>query len=217
MNMIRTLVPRLLTIAFVGVSLAVLAACETPRGSTGGRIDPYRSTAADENSGQANIPALLEFSDGVVDKLAQEISEIDSIRSAPTKSVLEMGTLLNQTQTPTGDFELLRTRVQSRIFDSKLIRRSFVFVENRSRMNQEAVRIDGDTSAGDILQEGKGGVQPSAKYDPKITYVLQGDFYEAIRSAAGVERRQFFLRFKLVNLYSREIVFQKDYDLAQAR
>ena len=52
----------------------------------------------------------------------------------------------------------------------------------------------------------------TAQYDPKITYVLQGDFFESDRG----ERRQYYFEFKLTNLATREIVFNKHFDLAQA-
>lgn len=212
--------PRLLSVRALTLGLlaaAALTGCEdVPKGHDGGRVDPYKSTEADRHSGRANIPALLEFTDRVAEQLAQDLCEIDEVQKAPTKLVLEMGTIKNDTQTPTTDFELIRSRLQSQIFKSKIIRRQFLFVESRSRMNEEMRRVEGEDATGkDLLQEG-GAAQPgSDRYDPKITYVLQGDFHEANRSGGGGERRQFFFRFKLVNLASRQMVFQGDFDLAQ--
>jgi hypothetical protein len=189
-----------------------MGCASAPEGSTGGRIDSYRTTDSDRNSSSASIPALLEYSDTVSQALAQEITSIPDIENAPTRCVLELGSIANKTSTPTGDFEQIRARIRGQIFQSKLIKGRFMIVEARDRMDSELNRVNGDSGQKDLLNEGTGGSAGTAKYDPKITYVLQGDFFESNRG----DRRQYYFEFKLTNLATREIVFNKSFDLAQA-
>ena len=58
-----------------------------------------------------------------------------------------------------------------------------------------------------------GAAGTTARYDPELTYVLQGDFLEAGRGP----RRQYYFDFKLTNVASRKIVFLKSFDLGQVR
>lgn len=181
----------------------LLAACDTtPTGDTGGRIDPYRTTASDRASTRPNIPSLLEFSEITAQRLAQDLAQIDEIRHANQKVVLELGTLANQTSTPTSDFELIQARVRGQLLKSDVVRRHFIVVMDRARMNAEMSQVSAGATAGN-----------SALYDPAITYVLQGDFHEQVRG----DRRQYYFTFSLTNLASRVIVFHEDYDLAQVR
>jgi hypothetical protein len=196
----------------VAVAL-VLAGCQNrqPVGSTGGRIDPYRTTASDQASGRANIPSLLEFSEQTARRLAEDICQLDGIAnsggggasggaSGGQRQVLELGTITNLTQTPSSDFELIQNRLRGQLLRSDLVKRNFVVVMDRQRMTSEYERL------------GAVGADP-ARYDAANTYVLQGDFHEAIRG----ERRQYYFQFVLTNLATRQIVFQDDYDLAQVR
>ena len=173
------------------------------------RGDKARATG--RNSSGASLPALLEYSDTVSQALGQELTEIPDIEKAPTRCVLELGSINNQTNTPTGDFEQIQARIRGQIFQSKLIKSRFMIVEGRGRMNNELGRVQGDSGRKDLLQDGSGPAG-TAQYDPKITYVLQGDFHESDRG----DRRQYYFEFKLTNLSTREIVFDKPFDLAQA-
>ncbi|MCC7191418.1 MAG: hypothetical protein IT444_01440 [Phycisphaeraceae bacterium] len=187
-----------------------LAGCQKNSGSTGGRIDPYRTTSADRLSDRASIPAMLEFGDTVAAQLAQQITDIDEIRNSPTKVVLELGSIDNHTATPSSDFEQLRNRVRGQLYQSRLMRKYFLIVENRQRMQAEYDRIVGPDGppGGDSQPSDRGGV---AGYDPRTTYVLQGDFFEMNR----LDRRQYYFEFKLTNLVTREIVFSEHFDLGQ--
>ncbi len=178
----------------------VLVACGPPKGDPGGRIDPYATTGSDRASSKASIPAMLEFSDRVVASLTQQISAIPEIEGLPTRAVLELGTIENHTRMPTRDFEQLRQRLRGQIFQSSLLRDRFLIVEPRQRMQREHDRLVGAGAEGG-----------PARYDPAITYVLQGDFYESNR----IDRRQYYFEFKLTNVESRQIVFLDQFDLAQ--
>ena len=190
---------KMTTFSVIGLSLLLLAGCQKNIGDRGGRVDPYRTTDADRGSSRASIPAMLEFGDRTAEALAQRITDIDAVRASDERLILEMGSIENHTSTPTSDFELLRNRLRGQIFKSSLIKQRFMIVEGRSRMEAEQQRVTGERST------------EVAGYDPVITYVLQGDFYESNRR----DRRQYYMEFKLTNLASREIVFQETFDLAQ--
>ena len=184
------------TLMFSMFSL-VLTGCE----KTGSRIDPYESTKSDLNSKQASIPALLEFSDLTAQRLAQDITSIPQVRDSSERLVLELGSIENRTRTATTDFELIQRRLRSQLMRSDVVRRNFMIVEGRQRMDSELQRVAGVTDS------------TTARYNPADTFVLQGDFFEARRG----DRSQFFFNFKLTNLATRELVFDSDYDLAQLR
>jgi len=182
------------------LSVLVLLGCQStePIGSTGSRIDPYRSTPADTASNKASIPALLEFSSQTASRLAYDLANIDEIRNANQKMVLELGTIANHTATPSSDFEAIQKRVRGQLLKSDVVRKKFDITMDPARMDAEMARL------------GATGAAP-ARYDSNITYVLQGDFHEANRGG----RRQYYFQFMLTHLGSRRIVQQFDYDLAQ--
>jgi Peptidoglycan-synthase activator LpoB len=189
--------------ALLAAAVIVLPACGPDRGSTGGRIDPYRTTDSDLGSQQASIPALLEFTDRTAEELAQDLAALPEINAAaPDRATLELGDILNKTRTSTTDFELIQKRLRGALQRSQLVRSKMRIVESRSRIEAERERVNADPTTN------AGG---SAKYDPKFTFVLQGDFYEAKRG----DRRQYYFEFKLTNLQSREIVYLNQFDLGQ--
>lgn len=192
--------PGILTMILLAL---VVTGCRSgpPRDTTGGRIDPYRTTDADHASSSASGAALWEYSDRVAESLVRDLSELDRIRTAPTRVVLELGNLRNRTNTPTGDFELIQHRIRGKIRKSRLIRDHFLIVDDPQRMDSEKQRIigGGDDSTG------------TARYKAEETYVLMGDFFESRR---GLTRRYYF-EFKLTHLASRELIFNESYDLAQ--
>ena len=180
-----------------------VAGCRSgpPRGTTGGRIDPYRTTAADRESSSASGAALWEYSDQVAEALARDLSDLDQIRAAPTRVVLELGDLRNRTNTPTGDFELIQHRIRTRLTKSRLIRDHFIIVDDPHRMDSEKRRLIGSDT----------GDTGTARYKPEDTYVLLGDFFESRRGST----RRYYFEFKLTQLASREMVWDSSYDLAQ--
>lgn len=180
----------------VVLAAAALAACGgPPHGDSGGRLDPRETTAADVMSDQANVPDMLSFGDQVGESLAYQISDIPEIRSSPTRVILELGTIENQTRTPLSDFEMIQKRLHRAIQRSPHLRSKVMVVESRDRMEYEMAKVTGQG----------GGV---AQYDPNQTYVLQGDFYEAVRGNA----RRYWFNFQLTNLASRAIVFTEDFE-----
>ena len=185
----------------------VLTGCKS--GSTGGRIDPYSTKKGENKGGKVSMPALLQFSDETGEQLVYDLTSIPEIRDAPTQVVLELGNILNKTRSATIDYEIVQRKLRGKIQNSGLAREYFLIVENRQRMDLEKNRISGTTQP-DLLQEGTGNTG-TAKYDPNITYVLQGSFLESVRN--GVSR--YYFEFSLTNLGSRQRVFGKDYVYGQ--
>lgn len=195
MNNRRTGVMRWTCLSLILAGLLITAGCE----SKGGRIDSYEVTDAGLASGKAYIPALLEFGDKTGQQLAQEIAAIPQAQESSERLILELGSIDNRTQTSTNDFELIQRRLRSQLMKSDVVRREFMIVEGRQRMDAELRRVAGPEFG------------TAERYDPAKTYVLQGDFLEAQRG----DRSQYFFNFKLTNLATRELVFDSDYDLAQ--
>ena len=191
-------------------AVLVLGACAADPIAPGssGRLDSYQTTRADRASDQASIPALLEFSDITADRLALEIADLRRIADADSRLLLELGTIENQTRTPSRDFEQIQRRLRSRLINSDVMRERFVIVEDLGRVERELERI-GAGGGDDLLQEGRGG--QGATYDPEQTFVLSGDFFESRRDG----RRQYWFEFRLIHVGSREIVHSSDFDLAQ--
>ncbi|MEX0886354.1 MAG: hypothetical protein WD009_07940 [Phycisphaeraceae bacterium] len=206
----HTLARSTATFAFT-LGLLAMVGCQSdpiaPRASD--RIDSYETTRADRESTSASIPAMLEFSDQTADRLALEIADLPRIAAADHRLLLELGTIDNQTRTPTRDFEQIQRRLRSRLINSDVMRNHFVIVEDLRRVDRELERIGAGDN--DLLQEGSG--TSGTRYDPEHTYMLSGDFYESRRG----DRRQYWFEFRLLHVGSREIILSSDFDLAQTR
>lgn len=189
----------------------LLGGCQSsaPQGSTGGRIDPYATTEADRRSRAASMPTLLEFGDQAAQNLIRDLPDVQEIQALPTKAVLELGDIANNTRTPSNNFEMIQRRLRGQLLQSRMIKDNFIVVESGRRMDLELTRVTGPP-ADDLLQEGGGG-GGTAQYDPNITFLLMGDFYEAGRG----DTRRYWCEFKLVNLGSRQIVENFNYEWGQ--
>ncbi len=208
---------RFQSVTVVGAAIMVttaglLTGCtrNQPVGNSGGRINPYATTRADEASEAANMAALWEYSDQVAQALARRIGAIPEITSAPTRVIVELGAIENQTNTPRGDFELIQRRLRSKLFSSDIVTANVKFVESVQAMDAEARRVQGGQT--DPLQRDYAQGQTD-RYDLAQTYVLRGSFFESRRG----DTRRYFFEFNLVNIQSRAIVFNEPFDLAQQR
>jgi hypothetical protein len=179
-------------------------------GQSGGRINPYASTRADEASSAASMPAMWEYSDQVAEALASRISRIPEIAGSPTRVVVELGAIENQTNTPRSDFELIQRRLRGRLLSSDIVTANVRFVESVAAMDAEQRRVQGGET--DPLQRDYDGGRTD-RYDPRHTYVLRGGFFESMRG----DTSRYYFEFNLVNLQSRDIVFNEPFDLAQQR
>lgn len=172
-------------------------------GDSGGRINPYASTGADRASTDASMPALWEYSDQVAQALAKRINEIPEIANSPSKVIIELGSIENQTNTPRSDFELIQRRLRGRLLHSDYVTSRVRFVESVQSMDAERRRVLGEDPYTNSGQ--------TNRYDTNATYVLRGAFFESDRSST----RRYYFEFNLVNLQSRDIVFNESFDLAQ--
>lgn len=184
----------------------VLAACSNPgpapRGNTGGRIDPYRSTSVDAQSGAANTVDLLQFSDAVGRAIALRIADVDEIEQSPEKVVIEMGGIENKTYTPTSDFEIMRRRVFTGLVNTNAVARLADIVEAPETMDAQRGRFANDFGQTD-------------RYGTRQTYLLQGYFGELTRG--GGAQSNYYYEMTLTNLQSRRIIFAEQFDSKQIR
>ncbi|MFN0206791.1 MAG: hypothetical protein ACKVS6_10840 [Planctomycetota bacterium] len=196
------------------ISISFAGCGSPPRGDHQGRVDPYATTPEDRGDSRANFQALLEHSDVAAQSLAQKIVHIPDIKNAPSKVVVELGTLNNETRTPTSDFRLLQNRLRGKLLQSDVLLKVAVVNEEPEKMSKDQERYGAKAGEPDRLDMGQGGAARTDRYDPNITYLLTGIFHEANR---GGDKRYYYFEFKLVNLGSRKIVFSEMMDLAQIR
>ncbi|MEL6740114.1 MAG: hypothetical protein AAFP26_05625 [Planctomycetota bacterium] len=173
-----------------------------PRGDTGGRVDPYRSTGIDAGSARASTVDLLEFSDRVGEALASRIATIPEIAGAADRVVIEMGAIENSTQTPSSDFAIMRRRVFASLVNSDLVRPYADILEAPEVTDRQRGRFAIDPGSTD-------------RYDTRATYVLQGFFGELSRG--GGIQSNYYYEMTLTNLQSRRILFVEQFDSKQIR
>jgi hypothetical protein len=197
--------PRAILIAAAALAAGLMHGCTHNQdvGDSGGRINPYASTPADEASTAANMPAMLEYSDQVAEALVRRLSEIPEIADSTERVVVELGNIENQTNTPRTDFELIQRRLRGRLINSDIAIAKLRFVESVAAMDAEQRRVMGE----DVDY----GAGQTDRYEPIGTYVLRGAFFESER----YDTRRFYFEFNLVNLQTRDIVFNEPFDLAQ--
>lgn len=200
------------TAAGLLLAVATLTGCTRNEsvGQSGGRINPYASTRADEASTAASMPSMLEYSDQVAEALVRRLGNIPEISQAPTRAVVELGAIENKTDTPRSDFELIQRRIRSKLINSDIASSNMKFVESVQAMDAEARRVRGGET--DPLQRDYSGGETD-RYDLRNTYVLRGGFFESQRG----DTRRYYFEFNLVNAQDRGIVFNEPFDLAQQR
>lgn len=200
-----------MTMMAVAVLGLTLVACGPKKGTAGNRVEIYETTDADRNSDKMRLPDLTVSTDKTAQDLARDLADIREIKNSPTKVVLELGSIENRTRsTPSSDFKMMQRRLRGFLMRSNIVRDQFIIVERADRMEAEYNRVNLE-EGGNLL--GDGADRNTSKYDKNITYVLQGDFFEAPRGS----KSQYYWEFKLVNLGSRSIVFSSSYDLAVRR
>ena len=127
------------------LAAGTLTGCAQNRsvGQSGGRINPYASTRGDEVSTAASMPAMLEYSDQVAEALIRRLGSIPKIAQSPTRVIVELGAIENQTDTPRSDFELIQRRLRSKLINSDIAAANMKFVESVQAMDAEARRVRG--------------------------------------------------------------------------
>jgi hypothetical protein len=203
---------RLVGVAALVSAAGLLAGCQPPRGDTGGRVDPVRTTPAERNDARVGTPSLFEFSDQVAQQLAADMSQIPELNGQYRATVV-FGDIVNKTSiVSTNDFEAFRTRIRGRLMQSRSVLQNVRFVENKQRAD-DLIRRESSTG-GDLLQEGKR--RERADLDPQYTYFLNGDMYRVERGGNVVNT--YLMNFNLTNMDTGEIIWTNaPYEVKQAR
>lgn len=197
---------RNMSVLVMGLALWLVVGCDTPpRGSSGSRRDPYRTTAAERHDPRPLPAALTEYSDQVAESVARDLARISQDQQTPGRITVILGDIINKTGNVRSDeFELVRSRIRNLLLQSDYVRDQVKFVENRARMSRLAERER-------VASEGF--FADPDDYDPKATYVLNGEMYRIHRG----EINQYYFEFQLSHFASNEIVFSDRYDLKQVR
>lgn len=179
----------------------VAAGCDTP----GRRIDVSETTEAELNSERILPVALIEFSSQAPQRLTQDLAALPIIRDTPGPVTVFLGDIDNRTGVvSSNDFEMAMSRMRNRLINSNVASSKIRWVERRARMQRLAERER--VASGEYLADPE-------DYDPKTTYVLNGDFYRVGRG----DTNQYYMQFNLVHFGSNQIVWTDDYDVKQVR
>ena len=189
--------------------LVVSVGCETmPRGSSSGRIDPSRTTGAERNDPRILPVGLMEFSDQVAQRFAQDLADLPEIGAGGIRSTIILGDINNKTQIVSSDeFEMARSRIRNSLLSSRYVRGKVAWVENRARLASLAAR------------EGVGTVNNPAgpdAYDPRHTFTVNMDVYRLSRGS-NAQVNQYYLEAQLVSFSTNEIIFSDRYEIKQVR
>lgn len=190
----------------------MLGGCQTAQPSD--RVDPYSRPG----NGALNDPAvsprtLLEFADQVTMNLADRLPRVPEIGSAPAKVVIAVGDITNRTRTPSSDFLGIRSQIFTDLVNSN-VQQHAVILETLETMDGQVNRYAQHGGAV-RLDEGTRGTLESARYDPAITYILNGEFTEISRDAG--RDSTYVFNWRLVNLKSSAVVFADRITSTQVR
>jgi len=187
-------------------ALSGLSACnQGPSGRQGGNVDPYEQVRGTSRDRAVNDVTLLEFTDQVTQSLAERIPTIPDIKNAPTKPVIAVGAITNRTNTPTSDFAAVRSQIFTDMVNSTVAQHADI-LDTLEVMDEQMARY---------AQPGR-GVPNSARYDPNITYILNGEFSEISRGENGRSSTYVF-NWRLVNLGTSKTVSAERVTAKQTR
>jgi hypothetical protein len=189
-------------------AIAGLSACnQGPSGRQGGNVDPYEQVRGTSRDRAVDDVTLLEFTDQVTQTLAERIPTIPDIKNAPTKPVIAVGAVTNRTNTPSSDFAAVRSQIFTDMVNSTVAQHADI-LDTLEVMDEQMARY---------AQPGRtGGVPNSARYDPNITFILNGEFSEISRGENGRSSTYIF-NWRLVNLGSSKTVFAERVTAKQTR
>ncbi len=210
----RSVRPALVAAAFASMTLA--GCNNAPPGNTGGTFDPNQRTKIDARDPAADSVTLLEFARSSGQELALEFLSIPAIQNSQFQVVIELGSIQNNTRTPSSDFAQVQRRVFLTLAQSDLVRKGARVVERRARVAADAAGVSVppqvDPLGREVATQPSGGM---ADYPLEATYFLQGTFSELSRGGGRQSTYQFDVT--LTNARSREIVFAKIMDSKQDR
>lgn len=192
---------------------AVLAAagCNTaPAGDTGGLIPVSERTGADRFDPAADSVTLLEFADASGQELSAAFLTLPTIAQSQFRVVIEVGSIQNNTATPSSDFAAVQRRVFLTLAQSDLVRKGARVVETRARVSRDVANANDPFGQGD-----PGSVTGLDQYPLGSTYFLQGTFSELSRG--GAFQSTYLFDVTLTNAQTREIVYAKQIVAKQLR
>jgi hypothetical protein len=196
----------------LGAAGLVLGGCQTARPSD--RVDPYSRPG----DGALNDPAvsprtLLEFTDQVTQNLADRLPRVPEIGGAPAKVVIAVGDITNRTRTPSSDFLTVRSQIFTDLVNSN-VQQHAIILETLETMDGQVNRY-AQRGGADRLDEATRGTLESARYDPAITYILNGEFGEISRDSG--RDSTYVFNWRLVNLKTSAVVFADRVTSTQTR
>lgn len=194
------------TVWAVGVVGAALAAggCATPpAGSSGGRIEPTRTTRAEEGSRLPSTTELTEFSDSVTQQLVGDLAQVPEFNQS--RGTIVFGDIVNNTGiVPTTDFEAFRTKIRTQLMSTSVAKDRFRFVENRQRYEDLRKR---ELGGSDVTPEDRSKAPAGARIaNDQNTYLLNGEMYRIARGGETVNL--YAMSFNLMRLSDGEIVWE---------
>jgi hypothetical protein len=199
----------------VGLGTGLLAGCnQGPSGRQGGNVDPYEQVKGTSRDRAVNDVTLLEFTDQVTQSLAERIPTVADIRNAPTKPVIAVGAITNRTNTPSSDFAAVRSQIFTDMVNSTVAQQADI-LDTLEVMDEQAARY-AQPGRENRMDERGVTVPTSARYDPKITYILNGEFSEISRGENGRSSTYIF-NWRLVNLGTSKTVFADRVTAKQTR
>ncbi|MGQ0628616.1 MAG: hypothetical protein ACT4PL_11015 [Phycisphaerales bacterium] len=204
------LIRPVLTLGASAALCALFAGCATPpQGNPSNRLSTSTTTAGEARSAAIPTTALIEASDKVSQNLAADIQRIANEIGGQYRVTVVFGSLENKTQgyVNTGDFELLRDRIKSKLNQSGLFRENIKFVLNRAKLD-ELNRREAPGSAPDLLQEGTAASSGPA-FNPAYTLYLNGIMYGSFREGTNL----YYLKFEMIRASDGDTVFTSDYEI----
>ena len=183
-----------------------LAACDSPpRGDTAGRMGATDTHEAEAASPEILPAALIEFSDQVPRRLAQDLAELPRLRDAEGRATVIFGDINNRTGiVSSNDFEMMMRRMRSNLINAPAAKEHLRFVEDRGRMKDLAQR--------ERVASDQGRVADPPNYDPATSYTLNGNFFRVARRGVNL----YYMDIELSHFDSNEIVFSDRYEIKRA-
>lgn len=185
-----------------------------PSGRQTGHVDPYENVKGTERDRAVSEVTLLEFADQVTQTMSERIPQVADIKNSPNKVVIAVGDIANRTKTPSNDFVAIRSQIFSDLVNSSVANVADI-LETIEVMDQQMARY-APQAGSNRLDERVAPPAGAARYDPRETYILNGDFSEISRGEAG-RASTYLFNCRLVNLGTSKVVYSDRITVKQVR
>lgn len=184
--------------------LALIGCASPPRGQDNYRVEPTDTTRAERNSPQVTTTELTEFSDQVVAQLTEDLKSIPELNQG-YRATIVYGDMVNKTGiVSTTDFEAFRTRIRSKLLQSRMVLQNVRFVEDRAKLEALQNREFGGNR--DVLQEGSRSGQ-GRQLNADYTFFLNGEFNRVNRDGRTEQSNYYLLTFNLMRANDGEVIW----------